>query len=69
MLGKNNRILHIVLHDAYLVHQINETNNIRVLLNSIVSEEKGEHRLEGSIIAYTQTGDQQSVPVSGLDIY
>ena len=69
MLGKNNRILHIVLHDAYLVHQINETNNIRVLLNSIVSKERGEHRLEGSIIAYTQTGDQQSVPVSGLDIY
>jgi len=34
-----------------------------------VSEERGEYRLEGNIRAYTQTGDQQSVPVSGLDIY
>jgi thioredoxin reductase (NADPH) len=32
----------------YLVLQINETNNIRVLLNSIVSEVRGDNRLEAS---------------------
>jgi thioredoxin reductase (NADPH) len=53
----------------YLVHQINETNNIRVLLNSIVSEVRGENKLEGITIANTQTGEQQSVPAAGLFIF
>ncbi|MCY6488137.1 NAD(P)/FAD-dependent oxidoreductase, partial [Actinobacillus pleuropneumoniae] len=30
----------------YLIHQINETKNIRVWLNSVVTEVKGEYKLE-----------------------
>jgi thioredoxin reductase (NADPH) len=52
----------------YLVNQLNETNNIKVLLNSIVSEVRGENRLEGITIANTQTGEQQNVPAAGLQI-
>jgi len=53
----------------YLVHQINETPNIRILLNSKVREVHGENRLEFITITNTQTGQLQTVPASGLYIF
>lgn len=53
----------------YLIHQINETPNIRVLLNSKVTEVHGENRLESITITNTQTGQLQTVPTSGLYIF
>jgi thioredoxin reductase (NADPH) len=53
----------------YLVHQINETPNIHVLLNSKVTEVIGENRIEFITITNTQTGQLQTVPTSGLYIF
>ena len=53
----------------YLVHQIHETNNIHVLLNSKVAEVRGENRLELIIITNTQTGQSQRFPSHGLYIF
>jgi thioredoxin reductase (NADPH) len=53
----------------YLIHQINETPNIHVLLNSKVTEVHGENRLEFITITNTQTGQLQTVPTSGLYIF
>ena len=53
----------------YLIYQINETPNIRVLLNSKVTEVHGENRLEFITITNTQTGQLQTVPTSGLYIF
>ena len=54
---------------SYLVHQINETPNIRIVLNSKVTEVHGENRLESITITNTQTGQIQTVPTSGLYIF
>jgi thioredoxin reductase (NADPH) len=53
----------------YLIHQINETPNIRILLNSKVTEVHGENRLEFITITNTQTRQLQTVPTSGLYIF
>jgi thioredoxin reductase (NADPH) len=53
----------------YLIHQINETSNIHVLLNSKVLEVHGENRLESITITNTQTGQLKTVPTSGLYIF
>ena len=53
----------------YLIHQINETDKIRVWLNSVVTEVYGEKRLEEIAITNIQTGEQQIVPAVGLFIY
>jgi thioredoxin reductase (NADPH) len=53
----------------YLIHQINETPNIRVLLNSKVTEVHGENRLESITITNAQAGQVQTVPTSGLFIF
>jgi thioredoxin reductase (NADPH) len=53
----------------YLIHQISETPNIRVLLNSKVKEVIGENRLEFITITNTQTGQLQTVSTSGLYIF
>jgi thioredoxin reductase (NADPH) len=53
----------------YLIHQINETPNINVLLNSKVTEVRGEKRLEFITITNTQTGQLQTVSSSGLYIF
>jgi thioredoxin reductase (NADPH) len=53
----------------YLIHQINETPNIRILLNSKVTEVHGENRLEFITITNTQTRQLQTVPASGLYIF
>jgi thioredoxin reductase (NADPH) len=53
----------------YLIHQINETNNINVLLNSKVTEVKGKDKLEFITIANTQTGQLQTFPSHGLYIF
>ncbi|HEU4444599.1 MAG TPA: FAD-dependent oxidoreductase [Nitrososphaeraceae archaeon] len=53
----------------YLIHQINETPNIHVLLNSKVTEVHGENKLESITITNTQTGLIQTVPTSGLYIF
>jgi thioredoxin reductase (NADPH) len=53
----------------YLIHQINETPNIRILLNSKVTEVHGENRLEFITITNTQTRQVQTVPTSGLYIF
>ncbi len=53
----------------YLMHQINETPNIHVLLNTKVTEVHGENRLDSITITNTQTGQLQTVPTSGLYIF
>jgi thioredoxin reductase (NADPH) len=54
---------------SYLIHQINETPNIHVLLNSKVTEVHGENRLESITITNTQTGQLETSPTSGLYIF
>jgi thioredoxin reductase (NADPH) len=53
----------------YLIHQINETPNIDVLLNSNVTEVQGENRLEFITITNAQTGQLQTVSASALYIF
>ncbi len=53
----------------YLIHQIDETENIHVMLNSRVSEVKGEKRLESITITNNLTGQVDSFPASGLYIF
>jgi thioredoxin reductase (NADPH) len=53
----------------YLIHQIDETPNVRVLLNSKVTEVHGESRLESITITNTQTGRLETVATSGLYIF
>jgi thioredoxin reductase (NADPH) len=53
----------------YLIHQIDETNNINVLLNSKVAEVRGENRLEFITITNTYTGQLQMFPSDGLYIF
>lgn len=53
----------------YLIHQINETSNIHVLLNSQVWEVHGKDRLESITIKNTQTGQLQTVPSTVLYIF
>jgi thioredoxin reductase (NADPH) len=53
----------------YLIHQINETQNIRVWLNSVITEVKGENKLESLIVTNIKTGEQREVLASGLFIY
>ena len=53
----------------YLVDQINNTDNIRVWLNSSVVEVKGENRLEHITVADSKTGEKKSVPCTGLFIF
>ena len=53
----------------YLIDQINETNNIHVLLNSEVTEVRGENRLEFITIKNTRTGKLQTFPSHGLYIF
>ena len=53
----------------YLIDQINETNNIHVLLNSKVTEVRGENKLEFITMTNTQTGNLQTFPSHGLYIF
>ena len=53
----------------YLVHQIEETGNIKILLNSIVSEVNGERVLDGLTVTNTKTGEQYSYKADGLFIF
>lgn len=53
----------------YLIHQINETDNIRVWLNSVVTEVRGENRLESITVTNILTREQQNVQAAGLFIY
>jgi thioredoxin reductase (NADPH) len=53
----------------YLVQQINETSNIRVLLNPVITEANDENKLENITIKNTKTGEQQDVLFAGSLIY
>ncbi|MGA9843956.1 MAG: FAD-dependent oxidoreductase [Nitrososphaeraceae archaeon] len=53
----------------YLVHQINKTSNIHVLLNSKIIEVQGETRLEFITITDTHTGEKQAIQCSILYIF
>jgi thioredoxin reductase (NADPH) len=53
----------------YLVHQINKTSNIHVLLNSKIIEVQGETRLEFITITDTHTGEKQTIQCSLLYIF
>ncbi|HEY6883051.1 MAG TPA: FAD-dependent oxidoreductase [Nitrososphaeraceae archaeon] len=53
----------------YLIDQIGKTDNIRVLLNSKVTEVQGEKRLEFITITNSQTGQVQTFPSPGLYIF
>lgn len=53
----------------YLIHQINETRNIKVRLNTVVTEVSGGSKLESITVVNTKTKEQQIVPAAGLFIY
>ncbi|HEY6405162.1 MAG TPA: FAD-dependent oxidoreductase, partial [Nitrososphaeraceae archaeon] len=53
----------------YLVDQISESKNIRVLLHSSVAELKGENRLEAIVLKNTLKDDYQTVSTGGLFIF
>ena len=53
----------------YLIHQINETRNIKGRLNTVVIEISGESKLEYITVMNTKTKEQQIVPAAGLFIY
>jgi thioredoxin reductase (NADPH) len=53
----------------YLIHQINETSNIKVRLNTVVIEVSGGSKLESIAVMNTKTKEQQIVPAAGLFIY
>jgi thioredoxin reductase (NADPH) len=53
----------------YLIHQISETNNINVWLNSVVTEVTGENKLEAITVLNLVTQEQRIVPAAGLFIY
>jgi thioredoxin reductase (NADPH) len=53
----------------YLIHQLDKTDNIRVLLNSKVTEVRGENRLEFIVITNTQTGEVLTFPSPALYIF
>lgn len=53
----------------YLIHQIDETANINVLLNSKVTEVRGENKLEFITIANSQTGQVLTLPSRELYIF
>ncbi len=53
----------------YLIDQINETPNIKVMVHSSVIEAKGETSLEAISIANSQTGETQTVPATSLFIF
>ncbi len=53
----------------YLVAQIESTPNIRVLINSSVTEVHGSDRLETITIADSSTGQTQTVPATALFIF
>jgi thioredoxin reductase (NADPH) len=53
----------------YLIHQINETRNIKVRLNTVVTEVSGESKLEHITVMNTKTNEQQIVSAAGLFIY
>src|SRR6476659_8362036 len=53
----------------YVIDQIHETNNIHVLLNSSVTEVRGENKLEFITITNAQTGQLQTFTSDGLYIF
>lgn len=53
----------------YLIDQIEETQNIRVLLHSYIVDVKGETNLEGITIANTHTEEVQNVSATSLFIF
>jgi thioredoxin reductase (NADPH) len=53
----------------YLIDQINETPNIKVMVHSSVIEAKGETSLEEIAIANSQTGETQTVNATSLFIF
>ncbi len=53
----------------YLIDQINETPNIKVMVHSSVIEAKGETSLEAISIANSQTGETQVVSATSLFIF
>ena len=53
----------------YLIDQIHETPNIKVMVHSSVIEAKGETSLEAISIANSQTGETQTVGATSLFIF
>lgn len=53
----------------YLIDQINETPNIKVMVHSSVIEAKGETSLEAISIANSQTGETKTVGATSLFIF
>ena len=53
----------------YLIDQINETPNIKVIVHSSVIEAKGETSLEAISIANSQTGETETVGATSLFIF
>ncbi|WP_009632985.1 response regulator [Synechocystis sp. PCC 7509] len=53
----------------YLIDQINETPNIKVMVHSSVVEAKGETSLEAISIANSQTGETKTVSATSLFIF
>lgn len=54
---------------AYLIDQINGTENINVKTNTVVAEAIGEEKLEEITLKDSQTGEETKVPASALFIF
>ncbi len=54
---------------AYLIDQINGTENIDVKTNTVVAEAIGEEKLEEITLKDSQTGEETKVPASALFIF
>ena len=53
----------------YLIDQINKTNNISIVTNSIVTEAAGNNRLECIILENIETGEQRTNEAGALFIF
>jgi thioredoxin reductase (NADPH) len=53
----------------YLIDQINKTNNISVITNSVIHEATGDNRLECVILEDTETGEHKTLEAGALFIF
>ena len=53
----------------YLVERIQTTENIRVMLNTEILEASGDGHLEALKLTHSDTGQEETVPASGLFIF
>ena len=58
--------LHFLTGESRLIEQIEVTDNIKVILSSVVAEILGEDKFEGIIIKNEESGETASLPFDGI---